>query len=73
MEITEDTTVGEILSGTRFSLEELKDILFGEAIDTEGELVREGPEAIDTMGLGIIPGGKMNALALDFSRKLRKL
>jgi len=70
MRITEDTTVGDILAAKNMTLDQFEQLLEGDVIDTEGEGVFP---YIDTMGLGIIPGGKMDALARDFEFKLRKL
>jgi hypothetical protein len=89
MIITTDMTVGELLSKCGMELEDLEAIcsefMAKGAIDTEGELISEelvgnDEDVIDTVGFGIIPGGKeaetksnIEKVANLFSRKLRKV
>jgi hypothetical protein len=89
IDINKDMTVGELLSKCGMELEDLEAIcsefMAKGAIDTEGELISEelvgnDEDVIDTVGFGIIPGGKeaetksnIEKVANLFSRKLRKV
>lgn len=87
IEINKDMTVEELLSKCGMSLEDLQEIcsefMKKDSIDTEGKLISEeviepDEEVIDTVGFGILPGGKdagtkgnIEKVAKLFSRKLR--
>lgn len=89
IDINKDMTVGELLAKCGMEIEDLQAIcsefIAKGAIDTEGELISEemadnNKDVIDTIGFGIIPGGKeaeiksnIEKVAKLFSRKLRKV